>query len=76
MIDDLRGHLFLFFWILFFRQRVNIAFQGALASTMERKIALVGDACYKALITIRSHDLHDGDIRKIMDAMVSHHKRD
>jgi hypothetical protein len=41
-------------------------FQRALAFTTERKTALVGDAYSKPLVTIRSHDLHAGDIRGIM----------
>jgi hypothetical protein len=34
-----RGHLFLSFYIQFFKRHVSIAFQHALASTIERKIA-------------------------------------
>jgi len=43
----LRGHLFLSFCIQFFNQHVNIVLQHALASTIERKIMLLNDACYK-----------------------------
>jgi hypothetical protein len=39
-------------------------FQCALAFAIKRKIALVGDdACSRPPITIKSHDLHVGDIR-------------
>jgi hypothetical protein len=53
-----KGHLSLSFYIQFFRQCVNIAFQHALTSTIERKIVLVSDVCSKPPITIRSHHLH------------------
>jgi hypothetical protein len=54
----LGGHLSLFFCIQFFKQRVGIVLQHALVSTIERKIELANDACSRAPITIRSHDLH------------------
>jgi hypothetical protein len=38
---------------------------------MERKIVLVGNTCSKSPITIRSHDLHVGDIRKAMGEITS-----
>jgi hypothetical protein len=57
------GHLSLSFCIQFFRQHVNIAFQCALASTIERKIVLASDVCSRPPNTIRFHDLHVGDIR-------------
>jgi hypothetical protein len=53
---QLGDHLSLSFCIQFFRQRVSIALQCALAFGIERKIALVGDAC-RPPITIRSHYL-------------------
>jgi hypothetical protein len=36
----------------------------------------VGDACSKPPITIRSHDLHVGDIRGAVGEITSYHKRD
>jgi hypothetical protein len=45
-----KGHLSLFFFIQFFKQHVNIAFQRALTYVIKRKIALAGDACSKLLI--------------------------
>jgi hypothetical protein len=69
-------HLSLFFCIQFFRYRVNIVFQPALACTIKRKIALVGDACFRPSITIRSHDLHASDIRRAMGEIASSHERD
>jgi hypothetical protein len=47
-------------------QCVNIALQHAFISAIERKIALVGDACSRPLITIRFHDLHADNIREAM----------
>jgi hypothetical protein len=54
---QLGGHLSLSFCIQFFKQHVSIAFQCALTSGIERKIVLVGDACCRPPITIRSHNL-------------------
>ncbi len=65
------GHLSLSFCIQFFRQRVSITFQCALASIIERKIALVGDACSRPPITIRSHDLHVGNIKGVVGEITS-----
>jgi len=53
---QLRGHLSLFFCIHFFKQCVSIVLQDALASTIERKIALASDACSRSPTTIRSHN--------------------
>jgi hypothetical protein len=36
----------------------------------------VGDACFKPPITIRSHDLHAGDIRGAVGEIASYHDRD
>ncbi len=70
------GYLSLFFCIQIFTQCVNIAFQHALASAIERKIALTGDACSRPLTTIKSHDLHASDIRGAVGEIASYHKRD
>jgi hypothetical protein len=70
------GHLFLPFCIQFFKQHVNIAFQHALASTIEKKIVLADDAYSRPLIIIKSHDLHASDIRRVVGEIVSYHKRD
>ncbi len=61
----LGGHLSLSFCIQFFRQCVSIVLQCALAFAIKRKIALAGDACSRPLITIRSHDLNVGNIRRL-----------
>jgi hypothetical protein len=50
--------------------------QSALASTIERKIMLVYDACSRPPITIRSHNLHVGDIRGVVGEIVFYHERD
>ncbi len=42
----------------------------------ERKIALAGDACSKPPIIIRFHDLHVGNIRRVMGEIVSYHEKD
>ncbi len=58
-----KGHLSLSFRIQFFRQCDNIVVQRALASIIKRKIMLIGDACFRPPITIRSHDLHVDNVR-------------
>jgi hypothetical protein len=72
----LGDHLSLSFCIQFFKHHVSIAFQCALASTIERKIVLVSDACFRPSITIRSHDLHAGDIKRALSEIASYHERD
>ncbi len=37
---------------------------------------LVRDVCYRFPITIRSHDLHVGDIRRAMGEITFYHERD
>ncbi len=71
----LGDHLSLSFCIQFFKQHVNIALQCALAFAIEKKITFVGDVCSRPLTTIRSHDLHVGDIRGAMGETVSYHER-
>jgi len=71
-----RGHLSLFFCIQFFNQRVNITFQCALTSIIERKIALAGDACSKPHITIRFHDLHATNIWRVVGEIISYREKD
>jgi hypothetical protein len=61
---------------LLFKHCVSIALQHALTSTIERKIVLASVACSKPPITIKSHDLHAGNIRKVVGEIVSYHKRD
>jgi hypothetical protein len=71
----LGGHLSLSFYIQFFKQRVNIALQRALVSTIESKIVLASDVYFKPPIIIRSHDLHVGNIRGAMGEISSNHER-
>jgi hypothetical protein len=59
-----------------FRQCVSIILQHALAFTIERKIMLAGDACSRPPITIKSHNLHVGDIREVVGEIAFYHKRD
>jgi len=71
-----RGHLSLSFCIQFFKQCVSITHQHALTFTIEKKIALVEDACYRPPIIIRSHDLHANDIIKVVGEIASYHEKD
>jgi hypothetical protein len=71
-----RGHLFLSFWIQIFKQRVNIAFQCALASITKKHIALACDVCSRPSITIKSHNLHAGDTKRAMGEIASYHEKD
>jgi len=70
-----RNHLSLSFCIQFFKH-VTIALQHALASTIERKIALIDYACSKPLVIIKSHNLHAGDIKRAMGEIASFQERD
>ncbi len=72
----LKNHLFLSFCIQFFKQRINIAFQCALAFAIKKKIVLVGDACSKPPITVRFHNLHASDIRGAVGEITSYHEKD
>jgi hypothetical protein len=71
-----KGHLSLSFCIQFFMQCVSIVLQHALTFVIERKIALAGDGCSILPITIRSHNLHIGDIKGVVGEITSYHNRD
>jgi hypothetical protein len=64
------------FSIQFLRYSVNIAFQRALALVIDKMIVLASDAYSRPPITIRSHDLHVGDIRGVIGEITSYHMRD
>jgi hypothetical protein len=66
MIDDRKIIYRCFFAFNFSEDILNIAFQHTLASAIERKIALMGNACSKPPITIRLQSLHVDDIRGAM----------
>jgi len=70
-----RSFIFVFF-IQFLRQHVTIAFQQAFTFAIERKIALASDVCFRPPITIKSHDLHVGDIRRDVGEITSYHEKD
>jgi len=70
------GHLFVSFRNQFFKQRVSIVLQHVLTFAIEKKITLACDACFRPPTTIKSHDLHAGDIRGAMGEIASYHKRD
>jgi hypothetical protein len=72
----LRYHLSLSFYIQFFKQHVSITLQCFLTSIIERKIVLVGDVSFRSLITFRSHNLHEGNIKTFVDEKTSYHERD
>jgi hypothetical protein len=61
---------------LLFKHCVSIDFQHVLASIIKRKIVLASVACSKPLITIKSHDLHAGNIRRAVGEIASYYKRD
>jgi hypothetical protein len=69
-------HLCLSFCIQFFKQCVSIVLECPLTFTIERKITLIDDACSKPPITIKSHDLHVGNIRRVVGDIASYHERD
>ncbi len=69
---QLRDHLFVSFCIQFLKQCVRIALLHALASAIKRKIALVGDVCFRPPITIRYHNLRVGDIRGVVGEITSY----
>jgi len=72
----LEVHLFLSFCIQFFTQCVSIVFKHTLTFAFRRKIALAGDVYSTPPITIISHDLHVGDIRRVVSEIVSYDERD
>jgi hypothetical protein len=43
---------------------------------IERRIALASDGYSRPPITIRFHDLHVRDIRRVVGEIVSYHKKD
>jgi hypothetical protein len=69
---QLEGHWSLSFCIQFFRQHVSIDVWCALVSTIKRKIVLVGDACSRPPIIVRSYDLHAGDIKGAVNEITSY----
>jgi hypothetical protein len=71
-----RGHLSLSFCIHFLGSVLVLFFQHALTFATERKIALVGDVCFKPPIIIKSHNFHVGDIKRAMGEITSYHERD
>jgi len=72
----LGGHLSLSFRIQFFRQHVSIVLQHVLTFVIKRKIVSKGDACFRPLIIIRSHNLHGSNIRRDVGEIASYHEKD
>jgi len=54
----------------------SFSIQHALASTIEKNIALARNVCFRRPIIIRFHDLHVGNIRGAMGEISSYHERD
>jgi hypothetical protein len=75
MIDDHEIIYFCFFHSIF-KITCYFALQQVLASAIEKKIALAGDVCFRPPITIKSHDLHVGDIRRDVGEITSYHEKD
>jgi hypothetical protein len=72
---DNQEFIYLSFYIQFFKQHVNIALQHVLTFVIERKIALARDACSRPPISLRSRNLHVGDIRRAVSEITSYHRR-
>jgi hypothetical protein len=70
-----RNHSSLSFCIQFFKQCVNITFQCALAFAIESKITLAHDVCFR-LPLLLDHNLHAGDIKRVVSEIISYHKMD
>ncbi len=51
-------------------------FNVFLAFAIKRKIMLAGDACSGPPITIRSYDLHAGNIKRALSETASYHEKD
>ncbi len=60
----------------FSKQLVSIVLQHALASAIERKITLAGDACSRPPIAIKFHDLHASDLKGAVGEIASYHERE
>jgi hypothetical protein len=71
-----KDNLSLFFRIQFFKQCVNIVFQCALTSIIERKIVLLINVCFKPPIIIRSHNLHVSNTKGVVGEITSYHEKD
>jgi len=61
---------------MFFKHRVTIVLQCALTSARKRKIVLVGDACFRPSIIIKSHNLHVDSIKGVVSEIASYHEKD
>jgi hypothetical protein len=75
MIGD-RKVIYPYLFAFSFSNSVIIAFQHALVSNIKKKIALVGHACSRPLITIKFHDFHASDIIRVVGEIISYHERD
>jgi hypothetical protein len=71
-----RCQLSLSFCIQFFMQHVSIILQCVLPFAIERKIMLPCDVYSRPPITIKSHNLHAGDITRVVAKIAPYHERD
>jgi hypothetical protein len=69
--------IYLYLFAFNFSSNVLILlFNVLLASTINRKIALAGNVCSRPPITIKSHHLHAGDIKRVVGEITSYHRKD
>jgi hypothetical protein len=59
-----------------FQVAFSIALQCALAFVIEKKIALVGDVCFRPPTIIKFHDSHASDITGAVGEIISYHEKD
>jgi hypothetical protein len=71
-------YFFIFYFLhsIFLSNVLILFFQHALTFAVERKIALVEDACSRPLIIIKFYDLHASGIRGAVGEIAFYHKRD
>ncbi len=75
-ISILVTFILFFLHLIIFRQCVSITFQCALVSIINRKIALMSEACSKPPIIIKFYDLHVNNIKRVVSEITSYHGRE
>jgi len=55
---------------------LTLLLQCALTCAIERKVVLVGYACFRPPITMKFHNLHVGDIKRVKGEITSYHEKD
>ncbi len=74
MIDDYEI-IYLYLFAFNFLNNMLVLFSNILTSTLKRKITLANDACSRPPTTIRFHDLHAGNIRRVVCEITSYLER-